>query len=204
MFKRLLMAAALALAMVTTAIPQASNQSLNYTQMQTAINAGTFIQDNGGCNFNTGSLLLTTYYIFTLCIANTGSCNNGNNEYVMTYGDMLACRVLLVNFNIQNGSVGTTPWSVNAPSTVLINSGTSPVTWQFHYGAGDFTSCEYWIYLNGTLLANGTNSLTTGVQVTGSYSGGLTGVLNFQAVDPTGGTCSIYYTGTDFGINYYH
>ena len=92
--KKFLLSLLLVLALVlpsSAARAQSGNEMLPYFVVQQLINNGTFIQTNPGCNFVGNQA--TSFGTFTACIKNNGACGGASNM-LMSYGAMLACRVL--------------------------------------------------------------------------------------------------------------
>jgi hypothetical protein len=181
---------ALVLSMASPAFPQSSNEMLNYNQVQTAINAGTFVQDNGGCNFT--GLTVTTVSTFTTCIHTNGACAGAGNS-LMPYGNMLACAVtgpMLESLSCGATVANPTTHTCNG-LTVTVNNGGFPIT----YTPNAAVICIYSVRVGGTAIAS-----TGGGDPPGSYTGGATGAISVVISSITGHTCSV----GSISIGYYH
>jgi hypothetical protein len=193
----------LALALVVSAWAPASAQSaqqmLNYNEMQTEINAVQLIQNNGACSFT--GLEVTTVAIFKQCILNNGACAGPNNT-LMSWGNMVACRVVYVketttgqscNFQVDADNPGNCGIAL-PPASVSISSAQFPVTYSLE--ADNDGSCFVTLAIAGHTIAGVTNS-----SAAGSYTGGLTGTITATLTDLSddGGFCEGFVT-----VSWYH
>lgn len=209
MIARILALALLAL-LALTLMPapssaQSSTQLINGATMASLIAGGTFV-NAGSCSFS-GDLVVSRS-TFVSCIKNNGSCA-GSSQSMITYGAMLACRVLYTletwNVNCTADSGGDEAYcsavDYSLPN-VTISNGPYPVAYSLTVG----TNCSEAItigpdddnYVGGTdTFINGNGA---GGALSGNYGGGATGILTVSAQDVRGGSgCTL--TGT---VTYYH
>ena len=188
---------AVALASPVPASAQAANQLMNGTQVQAAINAGTFVLDNGACNFGGYGLEVVQRAIFVECIANNGAC--ASTGTYLNYGQMLACKTSGVtppsytreSFTYTGSTSGTLTHT--STTTVSISNGTYPVSYEWSTsGTG---TCVEQLTVGGTVIASG----NTG-SVSGTYTGGATGTMTFTLSETHTGTCTV----AAGGATYYH